>query len=130
MPGREVPPLAEFLAEVPAFRRARGTRHPLRAVLRLACVAMLGGARSERAIAEWAADHGAALRARRGLTHRRGPSQATIHRSFRGIDRTPLARQLGRWGQEVLARLPAAPAALAGIAVDGKTVRGSTKRGA
>lgn len=95
MGGRAVPPLAEYLAGIPEFRKARGWRHPLLAVLLPAGVAMLGGARSERAIADWATDH-PAWRARLGFTHPRGPSQATIRRVLAGLDRTALEAQLGR----------------------------------
>src|SRR6185503_12903822 len=113
-------------AQVPDFRAARGKRHPLPAVLLLACVAMLGGARSESAIAEWGTNYGPEWRRRLGLTHARGPSQATIHRLFRGIDVTLLERHLGQWAQQVLANLPPGVAPdgtcpLEGIALDGKT---------
>jgi predicted transposase YbfD/YdcC len=81
------------------------------------------------------ANYGPDWRRRLGLTHRRGPSQATIHRLFRGIDVALLERHLGQWAQQVLVSLPAAVAAdgnrpLEGIALDGKTLRGSRKRGA
>lgn len=72
MASIEVPPLAEYLAGMPEFRQARGRRHPLLAVLLLAGVARRGGARAERAIADWATDH-PAWRERLGFTHPRGP---------------------------------------------------------
>jgi hypothetical protein len=39
-------PLIEGFAEMPDLRRCRGQRHPLPAMLSLACCAMLGGSRS------------------------------------------------------------------------------------
>jgi predicted transposase YbfD/YdcC len=129
-----VPALIDYLAQVPDFRQARGQRHPLAAVLALACVAMLSGARSESAIADWAAQHGAEWRQRLGLTHPTGPSQATLARLFQGLDWRQVEEQLGRWSQQVLARLPGPPPDQPvppdAIALDGKTLRGSAKRGA
>src|SRR6478672_2110667 len=135
MASREVPPLAEVLGQIPDGRHARGKRHPLPAVLLLAGVAILGGARSESAIAEWGANYGPEWRRRLGLTHPRGPSQATIHRLFRQIDVARLEHCLGQWAEQALACFPAPRAAegewpLEGIALDGKTLRGSRKRGA
>ncbi len=134
MQSRAVPPLIDYLAQVPDFRKARGKRHPLPAVLALACVAMLSGARSESAIADWAAQHGAEWRQRLGLTHPTGPSQATLSRLVQGLDWRQVETQVGRWAEQVLASrpspLPDQPAPPEAIALDGKTLRGSAKRGA
>ena len=77
-----VPPLAAAFASLPDYRHARGKRHPLPALLLLACVAMLGGARGPSGIADWAKNHGEPWRGRLGLTHRTGPSQSTMQRLF------------------------------------------------
>jgi predicted transposase YbfD/YdcC len=129
-----VPPLIDYLAQVPDFRQRRGKRHPVPAVLALACVAMLSGARSESAMADGAAQHGTEWRQRLGLTHPTGPSQATRSRLFQGLDGQHVAEQVGGGAQPVLACLPCPapdqPAPPEGIALDGKTLRGSAKRGA
>jgi DDE family transposase len=52
----EAPYLLAYLAAVPDPRGARGRRHPLVAILAIAAAAVLAGARSIAAIAEWAAD--------------------------------------------------------------------------
>lgn len=50
--------LAEALREVPDPRGKRGKRHELAPILALAVCAMLCGARSLYAIAQWGRDHG------------------------------------------------------------------------
>jgi hypothetical protein len=52
----DAPRLLTYLACVPDPRAARGRRHPLAAILGLAAAAVLAGATSIAAIAEWAAD--------------------------------------------------------------------------
>ncbi|MBI4491804.1 MAG: transposase family protein [Chloroflexi bacterium] len=46
-------PLMEVLREVPEVRGRQGRRHPLLAILAMACAAMLCGYRTYGAIAEW-----------------------------------------------------------------------------
>ena len=127
--------MAEVLGQIPDVRHARGKRQPLQAVLLRACVALLGGARSASAIADWGTTDGPAWRRRLGRTQARDPSQATIHRVFRRIDVTLVDTLLGQWRQRVRAGVPATAAAagvrpLEGIALDGTTLRGSRTRGA
>jgi len=126
-----VPPLTDVFATIPDHRHARGKRHPLVALLLLACVAMLAGARGPSGIADWAKNYGEAWRTRLGLTHRTGPSQSTVRRLFAHIDVVTLEAHLARWAQQVLTALPAPdPTTLEGVALDGKTLRMSARCGA
>jgi predicted transposase YbfD/YdcC len=122
-------PLIEVFAEIPDFRRCRGKRHPLPAILSLACCAMLCGYRSYSAIAEWGRNYGAGIAHALGFTHNT-PCAATLHTVFRHVDRDAVEATLGAWAESVVSP-PAAPSAgEAAIALDGKTLRGSRKQGA
>ncbi len=128
-----VPPLTEVFATIPDFRHARGKRHSLQALLLLACVAMLAGARGQSGIADWAKNYGDPWRTRLGFTHPKGPSQSTVQRVFARIAVATLEAQLAQWMQQVVAALTRAagmPEALDGAAMDGKTLRMSARCGA
>jgi predicted transposase YbfD/YdcC len=123
-------PLIEVLAEVPDFRRRRGLRHPLVAILALACTAMLCGFRSYSTMVEWGRTYGPELMRALGFTRVEGPSVGTLHTVLRHLDRDALEAKLGAWAEAVLAATPGGPDGPEGIALDGKTLRGSRKQGA
>jgi predicted transposase YbfD/YdcC len=142
--------LVAALATVPDPRARRGIRHRLVTVLALAVCAVLTGARSYVAIAEWAHDLPLGVRIRLGLTVGRAtPSESAIRRILQKIDPEALDRAVSNW---LIARAnpptpdpaqPSAPEQNAGsgtariaappprvpsprvIAVDGKSVRGA-----
>jgi hypothetical protein len=125
----EAPHLLAHLATVPDPRSARGRRHPLVAILAMAAAAVLAGARSIAAIAEWAADAPqpvrAALGARRDAPgHFAVPAETTIRRTLARLDADALAGAIGAWLTD---RDQAAVVAWAdvrrAVAVDGKTLR-------
>ncbi len=123
-----VPPLTEVLAAIPDFRAARGKRHGLLPLLLLVCVATLCGARSQTAIAAWGRDYGPPWLRRLGFTKDDGPSQSTLCRLFQGVAYPAIEAALRRWAERVLQQV--ATGELEGVALDGKTLRGSKKRGA
>jgi len=128
-----VPPLADVFAAIPDPRRAQGKRHPLTALLLLACVAMLAGARGQSGIADWAKNYGEPWRSRLGFTHPKGPSQSTVQRLFAHIAVEALEAQLACWAHQVFAAItpPVAEAeTLDGVAMDGKALRMSARCGA
>src|ERR1043166_222480 len=98
-------PLIEVLAEIPDCRANRGKRHPLAAMLALACSAMLCGYRSYTAIAEWGRHYGDHLVQALGFTHR-SPCAATLHTVLRRVDREVFEAKLGAWAEGLLGEAP------------------------
>src|SRR5438105_4097905 len=111
-------------AEVPDPRSRQGQRHPLPAVLTLMTVAMLSGARSLYAIAQWGRLQPPAVVVALGFGTGRTPAVSTLHEVTRRLDPTALEAVLARWAQAD------GVAAGGGIALDGKVLRGSHGRGA
>ena len=120
----EVPPapdgLLALLAQVADPRKPRGIRHGLTGVLAMALSAVITGAQSFVAIAEWAADASPEALARLGVTGT-APSESTIRRCLQRLAPDQLDHLIGAWmwlrtstigGRRV-------------IAFDGKTLRGA-----
>lgn len=118
--------LAAALATMPDPRHPNGWRPdrtplPLVGILQVAVAAMLCGARSLYAIAQWGrervAEDPAAL-VSLGLPPGRSPSVATLHRVFKRLDVGAFEAILGAW------LLSSGVAASDAVALDGKTLRG------
>jgi hypothetical protein len=133
MPGMEAAAgsLAEALAVVVDARRPYGWRPgsepiPLGALLQMTVVALLCGARSQTAVAQWgrerlADDPGLLLAL--GLPPDRSPCVATLHRVFKHLDVVGFETALGGW----LTRTGVT--ARDAVAVDGKVLRGTQPHG-
>src|SRR5690242_19905793 len=122
-------PLVEVLAEVPDFRQNQGKRHPLAAILCLACAAILCGYRSYGAMAEWGEHYGTELALALGFKNGKTPSVGTLHTIFRHLDKEAFEARIGQWAECVLQK-SSPPGTLQGISIDGKTLRASKKQGA
>jgi hypothetical protein len=112
--------LLEALAQVPDPRARQGRRHPLTAILSFAVLAMLSGANSYQAIAQFGRDKGFALAHALGFTRGKTPTKSTFSVLFRLLDVSLFEAALSRW---IISRLPAGSEKA--IALDGKTARGS-----
>lgn len=113
--------LAEALAMIPERRRAHLRVHDLVPLLQFAVAAMLCGARSLYAMAQWGRERLADqpdLLVALGLRPGRSPCVATLHRVFKRLDVAAFERAVGGW----LAQTGLAPEEV--LAVDGKTLRG------
>jgi predicted transposase YbfD/YdcC len=131
--------LADALAMVPDPRRRRGVRYPFVPLLSVAVCAMLAGARSFAAIAEWVADLSEAQRSEVGVTGA-APAVTTIWRVLVSVDASALQAAIGAWIRAQLDQLQAVtgqvPTSARGgerrarrvLAVDGKAMR-ATRHG-
>lgn len=122
--------LLEVLSQVPDPRQPSGKRHPLSAMLALACAATLCGAKSYGAIAEWGRNYGADLARALGFTRDQTPCAATFFLLFRRLDRSALEAVLSAWAGTLLEQMPPPKGARDALAIDGKTLRGSKQQGA
>jgi hypothetical protein len=112
--------LFEILCGIPDPRKRRGVRHTVQSILATAICAVLAGARSFTAMGEWAAEQSKETLQRMGSKRGKSPSERTYRRIFDSIDVEDLDRRTGSWVAEQQ-RLQTG----AGLALDGKTVRGS-----
>ena len=127
--------LAEALAVVPDPRRPYGWRPehepiPLVALLQQTVVALLCGARSRSAVAQWGRERleeDPALLAALGLPPGRSPCVATRHRLYKQLDVDAFETALGAWLERTGGK-PATPSSTRvpeAVAIDGKVLRGS-----
>jgi len=112
--------LFEILRAMPDTRKRRGVRHQIQSLLATAICAVLAGARSFTAMEQWAAEQSRETLKRLGSQRGKAPSERTYRRLFANIDVQELDRRTGKWIAEQHRLLPGS-----GLAVDGKTMRGS-----
>src|SRR3954452_6482516 len=125
-PPAEARSLAEALAGLPEARRPYGwspgrSPLPLAGMLQVAVAAMLCGARSLYAVAQWAherVEEDAGALVPLGLPAGRSPSVATLHRVFKRLDVAAFEAALGAWLERTGVQRVSA------LAIDGKTLRG------
>lgn len=119
--------LAEALAALPDSRSKRRREHELAPLLLMSVAAMVCGARSLYAIAQWGRerreDDPHALVAL-GLKPDRSPSVATLHRVFTALDVEGFERILAEWLSQVDLQTEGQIRDSEVVAVDGKSLRG------
>ena len=122
--------LIQALEAVPDRRQRRGRRHSLESVLWLALGAVMAGARSYAAIAEWATAAQTPVR-----PCGRPPSEPTFRRVLSAVDATAVEAALTGWvlgrRRALVMATPAGRRPVAEhrcvLAVDGKTLRGTRR---
>lgn len=114
--------LREAFVSMPDPRGKNGKRHPLPAILALATAAMISGARSLYAIAQWGRLQPAEIGVILGFVDKNGkpkktPCVATLHRVFKRLDIVRFEAALREWAKNNLGDEEA-------IAIDGKGLLG------
>jgi DDE_Tnp_1-associated len=117
--------LLSFLATVPDPRSRRGRRHPVSAILALVCCAMMCGAKSYAAIAQWGEDQDIGLMHQLGFT-RKPPKIGGIRKVLIALNLKLFEDALTRWAEALLSRPTQTELTLPeAFALDGKSARGS-----
>jgi len=121
-------PIERLLCRIRTFtdpRRKAGKRHPLETVLSIAVCAVLCGCKGYRAIGAWSQSLSREELIRFGSNRDVPPSEPTIRRLIQRIDANKFDREIGQWllDQKLLEFRSGLKGC--GIAMDGKTVRGS-----
>jgi predicted transposase YbfD/YdcC len=119
--AKDQPGLLAVLAGMADPRHRRGVRHKLAVILGLALCAVVAGARSFTAIAEWAADADEQTLHSLEVTGA-VPSESTFRRTLQRLDADVFDELAGAWAQQATTPEPGQRRV---IAVDGKTLRGS-----
>jgi len=119
--------LLEHMALIADQREKRGIRHPQVTILTIAVAAILSGSKSFVAIGEWAANLQQDMLKRFGVRYnlrlgkRIPPSEKTLRNTLKRVDGDEADFVIGRW---LSLQTKADDKA---VAVDGKTLRGSTR---
>lgn len=111
--------LIDVLRKVEDPRSRQGRRHSQIGILAIATCAMLSGAKSFSAIAEWAKNLSAKQLINMHCRRDTSPSESTIERVLQRINPEEFDAKINDWLFQV------ANASGKGLAVDGKTLRGS-----
>ena len=119
--------LLHALMAVPDPRNPRGLRYPLTGLLTVAVCAVMAGASSVTAIADWLHDLDDIARARLGFL-RGVPATSTVWRLLIRLDADLLSTVLAGWlHTRTPTAAPRRPRYRRVIAVDGKTLRGARR---
>lgn len=113
--------LLDTIAQIPDPRKARGIRHQLPTIILIAVTAVVTGATSFAAIAQWAKYCGRVLLDAAGMMDAQIPSEPTIRRILEMIDPDTFDLLVYAWMRLSFTTVDGRRV----IACDGKTVRGA-----
>src|SRR5690349_19263532 len=116
--------LVDVLNQVPDYRKRKGRRHGWMTLLSLIAMALASAQRTPEAIARWVREHRDELFAVLPPNISRLPSPSTIRRALSRLDVAALEQALAAFHPPSVPAPTPTPAALQGVAIDGKAVRG------
>ena len=112
------PSLLAAFARVPDVRSRHGRRYPLPALLTLATAAMLAGARSVYAMAQWGRLQPEVVRRTLGFKGAQMPGVTTLHYVFKRLEVDRFEAELQAWAAQAL------DGRTQHLVLDGKALRG------
>jgi DDE_Tnp_1-associated len=112
------PSLLTAFARVPDVRSRHGRRYPLPALLTLATAAMLCGARSLYAMAQWGRTQPETVRRALGFRGPQMPGSTTLHYVFKRLEVDAFEAELQAWAAQTL------DPRTQQLVLDGKALRG------
>jgi hypothetical protein len=121
--GKTIPSLVSVFERVQDWRARQGKRYRLGTVLTVTFLAILSGENSLQGIASWVQEQRWALGKALQLKGYRVPSYETIRTVLRDLDIVAFESELQTWANQVAAVYQ--DKQWPGLAVDGKTLRGS-----
>jgi predicted transposase YbfD/YdcC len=123
--------LVDVLKQVPDYRKRKGRQHRWITLLSLMALAVASAQRTPQAIARWVQEHREDLFAVLPVNVSRLPSVATIRRALAHVDVAALEQALAAFHppRAPSSTPPRTSAALQGVAIDGKAVRGVGRDG-
>lgn len=114
--------LSALFEQVVDPRAASGRRYPLPAILTLTTVAMLSGARSLYAIAQFGRDRGPSFARALGFATGKTPCCSSLHYLFKALDGRAFESAIRRW---LAGRADLRGSGWRAMSIDGKTLRGT-----
>ena len=117
--------LLTLFSELADPRRGQGKMYPLAPILLFTVLAMLAGARSYRQVHAFIQIHLDRLNSGFGLSLRRAPAYSSVRFILRGLDAAAIERAFRAHAAGLADAAAEGAGAVAAVAIDGKTLRGS-----
>jgi len=112
--------IVELLYELKDHRRKQGQRHPLQVVLLIVIMAIMSGAKGERAISRFAKNNQVEIIKKLKISRQEVPSRKTISGIMQKINFEKLGKVFSKWAIQLV---PVKKSEW--ISIDGKAIRGT-----